>query len=189
MKKEKNNMKKLNLALAAVLSVVTLFGAVIPVNAASAEVTIEVKQTLMDNVSVTVPSLLPIVFNEDGTNTLPSTWKIENISPVAGVHLAKIDMNGGNSGWKLLPDSVDTKTMDTDVQAIKFFVGKEGNLKLVTPTGGAESEMGSITFEENEISVASGEKMELCFDIARGAFTSPIATKKAFDMVLTFEIN
>ena len=182
-------MKKLNLVLAAVLSVVTLFGATIPVNAASAEVTIEVKETLMDNVSVTVPSSLPIVFNEDGTNALPSTWKIENISPVAGIHLAKIDMDGSVSDWKLLPDSVDTKTMDTDVQSIKFYVGKSGALKLVTPIGGTENEKGSVIFEANEIAVPSGEKQELSFAVERGAFTTAKATEKAFDMVLTFEFN
>ena len=87
-----------NKVLAAILSFVAIMGAAIPVNAASADVNIEVKATTMDNVSVTVPTTLPIVFNEDGTNTLPSNWTIENISSIAGVHLSAVDMNANSSG-------------------------------------------------------------------------------------------
>ena len=68
-----------NKIVAAILSLVVIMGAAIPVNAASADVNIEVKATTMDNISVTVPTTVPIVFNEDGTNTLPSNWTIENI--------------------------------------------------------------------------------------------------------------
>lgn len=78
--------------LAAILSVVVIMGAAIPVNAASTDVNIEVKETTMDNVSVTVPTTVPIVFNEDGTNTLPSNWTIENISSIAGIHLSTIGL-------------------------------------------------------------------------------------------------
>ena len=79
-----------NKIVAAILSVVVIMGAAIPVNAASTDVNIEVKATAMDNVSVTVPTVLPIVFNEDGTNTLPSNWTIENISSIAGIHLRNV---------------------------------------------------------------------------------------------------
>ena len=57
-------------------------GAAIPVNAASADVKIQVEATTMDNVSVTIPTTLPIIFVEDGTNILPSDWTIENVSSI-----------------------------------------------------------------------------------------------------------
>ena len=55
-------MKKINVLLAALLSVTVLFGAAVPANAASADVNIEIKATTMDGVSVTVPTQLPILF-------------------------------------------------------------------------------------------------------------------------------
>lgn len=182
-------MKKYNVILAAVLSVIVLFGANIPVNAASAEVTIEVKETIMDNVSVTVPTTLPIVFNEDGTNTLPTNWTIENISTISGIHLAQVEMDGTESGWQILADSEDTKSMKADTKAMKFSLGKAGALKLVEPTSGTKNAMGTLTFNETDIAIASGETQILSFNVERGAFTSSQASEKAFDMVLTFEFN
>ena len=77
-------MKKLNVLLAAVLSVALLFGANISASAASAEVQFEVKATDV-NVAVNVPTTLPIIFNEDGTNTYPTNWTIENKSAIARI--------------------------------------------------------------------------------------------------------
>lgn len=178
-----------NKVLAAILSLVVVMGAAIPVNAASADVNIEVKATTMDNVSVTVPTTLPIVFNEDGTNTLPTNWTIENISSIAGIHLSTVDMNAGASGWKVLAASQDTKTLSADTKAMKFSVGKSGALKLVAPTSGNESATGTVSFDDNAISIPSGQTQVLSFDVQRGAFTQDVATAKAFDMVLTFNFN
>ena len=182
-------MKKTNVIIAAALSMVVLFGAAIPAKAASTEVTIEVKETIMDNVSVTVPTNLPIIFNEDGTNTLPTNWSIENISTIAGIHLAQIEMDGSGTGWKLLAESEDTKTMPVDSKAIQFSVGKEGALKMVVPNTGSENSQGAVTFLADEISIPSGETQVLSFEVERGAFTKSTASSKAFDMVLTFEFN
>lgn len=175
--------------LAAILSVVVIMGAAIPVNAASADVNIEVKATTMDNVSVTIPSTLPIVFNEDGTNTLPSNWTIENISSIAGIHLSTVDMDAKTSGWKLLAASQDTKTLKADTKSIKFSIGKQGALKLVAPTSGNESTTGTVSFDENAIAIPSGQTQVLSFDVQRGAFTQDMASAKAYDMVLTFNFN
>lgn len=182
-------MKNLKKILAVVLSVTALMGATIPANAASVDVNIEVKETAMDNVSVTVPTVLPIVFNENGTNTLPTNWTIENLSSIAGIHLAQIDMDAEDSGWKLLADSVDVTTMAADTKAIKFSVGKAGALKLVVPTSSTESATGSVSFAASDISVASGQTQVLSFDVQRGAFSESQASAKAFDMVLTFKFN
>ena len=143
----------------------------------------------MDNVSVTVPTTIPIVFNADGSNTLPTNWTIENVSTIAGIHLAKIDMDAGSSGWKLLADSQNVKTLSKDTKSIKFSVGKSGALKLVAPTSGTESTSGSVTFGNTEIEIPSGETQVLSFGVERGAFTKSEASAKAFDMVLTFNFN
>lgn len=182
-------MKKVKVLLAALLSVTVVLGTAVPTQAASSTVDIEVKATDMDNVSVTVPSSIPIVFNADGTNTLPTNWTIENKSSIAGIHLTQIEMNAGASGWKLLCDSYDVKSMRANTKSIQFSVGLENNLKLVAPNNGQEDEMGSVTFGETDISIPSGETKNLAFHVERGAFTQAEASAKAFDMVLTFNFN
>lgn len=183
-------MNKTKVLLAALLSATVVLGGVIPAQAAqTAEVTIDVKATTMDRTSVTVPGTLPVVFNEDGTNLLPSDWKIENVSTIAGIHLAKVEMDSKESGWKLLSDSADTKTLPVDTKSIQFYMGKAGELKLIAPTSGTESTTGSFEFEAEDISIPSGETQVISFNINRGAFKTAKAAAKAFDMVLTFEFN
>ncbi len=182
-------MKKVKVLLAALLSVTVVLGTAVPTQAASSTVDIEVKATDMDNVSVTVPSSIPIVFNADGTNTLPTNWTIENKSIIAGIHLANIEMNAGTSGWKLLSSSHNVKEMSVDTKSIQFSVGLEGNLQLVAPTNGDEDGTGSVTFGKTDISIPSGETKSLAFHVERGAFTNSEASAKAFDMVLTFNFN
>jgi hypothetical protein len=159
-----------------------------PACAATSDVDIEIKATDM-NVSVTVPSTLPIVFNADGTNTLPTNWSIQNKSAIAGIHLTRIDMDAGATGWKLLAASEDVKTLSADTKSIQFSAGKSGALKLVAPTGGAASKTGSVTFANTDISIPSGKTQVLSFQVVRGAFTQTEASAKAFDMVLTFAFN
>ena len=180
------NLVKGKKILVAILSMVVLVGAAIPANAASADVNIEIKATDM-NMSVTVPSTLPVVFNEDGTNTLPSSWKIQNNSTIAGIRLVRVDMDGSENGWKLLQEEIDTKTVPRDRKSIKFFVGREGLVKLVNPTGNAENHTGSVTFEPDEFRLESGVSREVIFDVQRPAYTASQSSEKAFDMVMTFE--
>ncbi len=179
-------MKKL---LVALLSVTVMVGTVIPSYAATSNVEIEVKATDMDNVSVTVPTTIPIVFNADGTNTLPTNWTIENKSTLAGIHLSQIDMDAETTNWKLLAASENVKNLSANTKSIQFSVGKTGALKLVVPNEGTESAKGSVTFAEDEISIPSGETEVLSFDVVRGAFTQTEASAKAFNMVLTFNFN
>ncbi len=182
-------MKKVNIAIAAVLSMVVVFGATIPAQAASADVNIEIKETTMDQVSVTVPTALPIIFNADGTNTLPTNWTIENRSTIAGIHLAEVQMTAGESGWMLLSAAENTKKLPVDSKAMQFSLGKEGALKMVTPSAGRSNASGSVAFEADDIALESGETQVLSFDVQRGAFTESEAAAKAFDMVMRFEFN
>ena len=182
-------MKKVKVLLAALLSLTVVVGTAVPTYAASSDVNIEVEATDMDNVSVTVPSIIPIVFNSDGSNTLPTDWKIENKSVIAGIHLSQIDMDAGETDWKLLADSEDVTKIPVDTKSIKFSVGKAGALQLVVPADGTESASGSVSFGSTDISIPSGESQILTFDVERGAFTKTEASAKAFDMVLTFKFN
>ena len=183
-------MKKVKVLLAALLSVTVVLGTAVPTYAAEpvSEVKIEVNATDM-NVSVTVPSTLPIVFNADGTNTFPSNWTIDNVSALAGIHLKDVEMNAGGTGWKLVKDSANVKTQAVNGKAVKFFVGVPDNLKLVQPSDGNESETGKASFGETDICIASGETKELMFAVERGAFTDTQVSAKAFTMALNFEFN
>lgn len=183
-------MKKLKTLVATLLSVTVIFGMAAPVYAAgpTSEVQIAIQPTDM-NVSVTVPSTLPIVFNADGTNTIPSNWTIQNVSAIAGIHLVKVNLTADGTGWKLTKDSERVKTQDVNGKAIRFSVGLQGNRKVVDPNGGSESESGSATFEYPEIAIASGEEKVLSYEVERGAFTETKASAKAFTMVLEFAFN
>ena len=181
-------MRKVKVLLAALLSVTTVFGAMIPTHAASSEVQIEIEATDM-NVSVTVPSTLPIVFHADGTNTFPTNWTIENKSAIAGIHLTGVEMDAEKTDWRLLEGSVDVKMQSADCKSIQFFMGKENALKLIVPTEGTESAKGAVTFEKVDISIPAGGKQNISFDVERGAFTQTEASAKAFQMVLNFAFN
>ena len=185
-------MKKLvtkgSKALVAILTLVVVMGAAIPVNAASAEVQIQVNATDM-NTSVTVPTQIPIIFNEDGTNTYPENWIVENNSAIAGIYLYQVRMDAGNTGWKVLASNGDTTKLAADTKAVQFSMGKEGNLKLVNPGGGAESSAGVLVYGEQEIQIPAGEDTKIEFNVERGAFTESIDMQKAFDMELTFKFS
>lgn len=183
-------MKRVKVLLAAVLSVTTILGATTPAHAAApeSEVQIEIQQTDV-NVSVTVPSTLPIVFNSDGTNTFPSSWSIQNSSRNAGIHLVKVNLNADGSGWKLLKESERVKTQTVNGKAVRFLVGQSGAMKVVEPSNGSESESGTATFASGDISIAAGEEKSLCFEMERGAFNETKASAKAFTMVLEFAFN
>ena len=182
-------MKKIKRTVAIVLSIVAVFGMTISSQAASSDVNIEIKETIMDQVSVTVPTALPIIFNEDGSNTLPTNWTIENRSTIAGIHLAQVEMDAEGNGWMLLAATEDTKKLPVDSKAMQFSLGKEGELKLVVPSAGRSNGSGSVSFEANEIVVESGETQVLSFEVKRGAFTQSEVSAKAFDMTMRFEFN
>ena len=182
-------MKKISKILVASLSMIVLCGTSLCANAASSNVNIEIKATAMDNVSVTVPTVLPIVFNEDGTNTLPTNWSIENKSTIAGIHLSEVEMYSSDETWSLLAQTEDTKALPVGTKAMQFSIGKEGALKLVEPSLGRSSAAGSVNFAADEISIPSGENQVLTFGVKRGAFATAEASAKAFDMVLTFNFN
>jgi hypothetical protein len=69
--------------------------------------------------NITVPTSIEFVFNEDGTNTLPTNFVITNNSPIANVLLIKSRLSTGTSPWRLLPQTANTKLLDVDTKDIK----------------------------------------------------------------------
>lgn len=183
-------MKKVKVLLAAVLSITVILGTVAPTYAAEpvSEVKIAIEPTDM-NVSVTVPSTLPIIFNADGSNTIPDNWSIENVSALAGIHVTNIHLDGNGSGWTVVNDSSIVKTQSVNGKAVKFFVGVPGAMELVEPKSGSENEVGTASFEVADICIASGATKTLNFTVERGAFTETTASTKAFFMTLDFAFN
>ena len=183
-------MKKVKVLLASLLSITVVLGTVVPSYAAEpvSEVKIEIEATDM-NVSVTVPSTLPIIFNADGTNTFADNWTIENVSALAGIHVTNVHLNGDGTGWKVVKDSETVKTQTVNGKSVKFFVGVPGTMQLVQPSNGSESETGTASFGENDICIPSGGEKTLEFAVERGAFTETTASAKAFSMTLDFAFN
>ena len=174
-------MKKMKMILATMLSVVVVLGGVIPVNAASSEVTFEVMET-DTNVGVTVPSQMPIVFNEDGTNTYPKNWKITNDSNVAGVYLSKMTF-APNNGWTLLGEEEQARYNPANTKSVRFFIGTEDVMNEVVPTQG----VGVVNYSDYEIAMPAGTSQVIKMNVERGAFTERINTQKSFDIELNFE--
>lgn len=177
-------MKRVSVFLAAVLAVTVLFGGVMPSQAASAEVGIEIKATDI-NMAVTVPSQIPIIFNEDGTNTYPQNWTIVNESEIAGVYLDTVRMTQAEGGWYLAHNVLGQKDLAVNSKHIKFYMGKPGDLKIINPQGGMVTSQGESSFA-NTLPIPAGEELTLDFKVERGAFTESFNMQKAFDMEFTF---
>lgn len=201
-------MKKTQLLLGSTLCLGLMAGLAVPTNAAT-DVTIDIQETDLNNnigyvedkdgdgipdadmseFSVTVPAVLPIIFNSDGTNTLPTKWQINNRSSIANISLTKVELDAKDSGWKLLPESQEISNLSADTKAMKFYMGKSSNsLALVTPTN-EEGSMGSRTWENGSFTIPTNSEKNVSFNIERGAFTSSESAARAFEMLLTFEFN
>ena len=183
-------MKKMRKMMATLLALTIVFGATVPVNAAkSTDVMIAVEETNMDKVSITVPATLPIVFNEDGTNTVPTNWTIDNHSKFATLYIASVQLDAKDSGWELLMDTQDVSELPADTKAMKLLVGADDVSEYVYPNEGMMASAGRASFSKGDISIASEEHKTMYFSIERGAFTTSQPSAKAFEMVITFGFN
>lgn len=148
------------------------------------ELTIDVKAT---TVNVTVPSTAPMIFNEDGTDTLPSSFTVKNNSKVGGVNLKKVALTAGSSGWTLLDSGADLKTQPKDQKKIKLYIGKKGSEKLIAPATSGTT--GSASFGASEIAIPATGSETLSFKVERGTFSQAVPNSTAFNMTLSFEFN
>lgn len=176
-----------NKVLAAILSLVVIMGAAIPVNAAGADVRIEIKATDL-NMSVTVPSTVPIVFNEDGTNTYPTNFKIENNSSIAGIHLDHAELIS-TGDWRVLAETQDTTLLPANSLDIKFYLGKAGACKLLAPESGNVGVSGYATFDADDFVIAASTSETVSFEVERAAFTEAREAASAFNLGLEFAFN
>lgn len=168
-----------------------LMGSAVPTFAADgkgfgSELQIDAKAT---TVNMTVPGTAPMIFNDDGTNTLPSEFTVQNNSKVGGVYLSEIALDAESSGWSLLADSADLKTQAKDLKKIKLKMGKVGVMKLIAPTNTTDDSTGSATFSSGEIDIPASGSQKLDFEVERGTFTENIPNAKAFGMTLTFKFK
>lgn len=178
-------MKLRKLLLSGVLSMGVLGSMGVNAFAAGTAVNIETKAT---TVNMQVPGTMAVIFNEDGTNTIPTNFTVTNNSKIAGVSLVKIDVDAGTSGWNFCDQATDMKIKPAGTKDIKFTAGKEGVTKLVTPSTSRDKKA-SASFNSGQISIPASGSQVLKFEMERTAFKEAISSSKAFDMTLTFDFN
>lgn len=201
-------MKKTKLLFGSTLCLGLLVGLATPAHAAT-NVTIEIEETdLNDNIgyvedkdgdgipdedmsefSITVPAVLPIIFNADGTNVLPTQWMVTNNSSIAKISITKIELDAKGSGWKLLPESQSISDLSADTKAMKFYLGKSASdLEIVTPDA-QDGTTGELVWANGHFSIPAEAAKKVFFNVERGAFSKAIPEANAFEMLLTFEFN
>ena len=164
-------------ATVAMMGVMPVFAA----DTATTDVMFEAEAPVVD---VMVPSTLPITFNNDGTNTVPTNFEIKN-NGTNTVALSYVEMDAGDSMWRLLPENYDMSELIPSSQDIKFYI----NGKIVS-NGEADSKTGTVMFSDNEqVVIAPGEKATLNFDVKRATFPYEIESEKAFTMTSHFIIK
>lgn len=179
-------MNKLKKTILGILTATTVLGINSMPTLAATDVSLDVKGT---SINMTIPTSAPIIFNADGTNTVPTNFGITNNTSIAGVHLSNVTLDAKTSGWKLLDSTEDTKLLGANSRNIKFSIGKKGSLKLIKPTTGKLDSKGSYTFASNDIIIPASGSQILDFNVDRGAFTSDTTSANAFSMTLNFEFN
>lgn len=121
-----------------------------------------------ENVNVTIPSNLNIVFNEDGTNTA-STFSIQN-NLLVPIHLESIEVDCQN-GWNLTEKGT---TIEVDK--------KEMVLEL-------ENHVLASGANEINFTVAEGSTEELAVNIMRGAWTKNYEKQRAFHLNVNYALG
>ena len=156
----------------------------ISVSAENADIHIEAEATI---VNMTVPGTVGMIFNENGTNTLPDNFTIRNNSAIGGIYVSGISVNANGSGWQLVNSSTDLTKVGVDTKSIKLKMGEENSLKIVNPTNGSKDSTGNAEFGVNEFVIPAESEKTIKFGVERGAFSSAVTNAKAFDMGISFD--
>ena len=183
-------MKKLNLLLGTALSMLMSFSAVVPVSAATSTITVKAEPT---TVNVTVPATAPMVFNADGTNTVPRNFTIENKS-IGGIYLKNIKLEPSyhpTYSWKIAKEGTNLKALGANSPVITLKLGAAGAEKSAVPNESSTeyAKNATVTFEKNDFVIPADGSKTLSFVVDRCAFTSVNDTEDAFDMTLNFDFN
>lgn len=156
----------------------------ISVSAENADIHIEAEAT---TVNMTVPGVVGMIFNENGSNTLPDNFTIRNNSAIGGIYVSGISVNANGSGWQLVNSSTDLTKVGVDTKSIKLKMGEENSLKIVNPTNGSMDSTGKAEFGINEFVIPAESEKTVKFGVERGAFSSTVTNAKAFDMGISFD--
>ena len=128
----------------------------------------DVKAADIDNVSVNVPARIDIVFNEDGT-TFVSDLFLENNS-IIPVKIQSVNISEFNE-WKVVQ-------MEQEILV--------NSKQLSVLMGETELLAGSNHFYHE---VAEHERYDFNLNIKRGAWTQEVASEKALELELEYEIG
>ena len=162
------------------------FSAVVPVSAATSNITIDAEPTTVD---VTVPATAPMVFNADGTNTVPSNFTIENHS-IGEVHLTNIKLHAPNENhWMFAKVGTNLKLEPANTKTITLKLGAAGAEKSAEIGFTSRSDSATVTFEAKDFVIPADGSKTLAFVVDRCAFTKAISSEKAVDMTLNFDFN
>lgn len=128
----------------------------------------EKQNVYAENVSVTIPANLDIIFHEDGSNTI-SEFTVENKSllPIT-IHQINISEHGG---WKLVPDGT-TIPVNT-----KQLILKQNKASLVAGDN------------EVHILVPENSSKHLALEIERGAWTTSGVHDNVFDLEFKYTVG
>ena len=147
-----------------------------------------------DVLSVTVPAVLPIIFESNGSTTTPKNFEIKNLGST-NVGINNIYLETTNSGW-------DIHQVENDTKPGEYFLNKGNNFQTIEMlVGEIDKEKVSIGTIENEnrivdlnitIDAAILEEIYnstiLDFDVYRTIFTKKYEVENAFILVVEFSI-
>ncbi len=122
----------------------------------------------INNVSVNVPARVDVVFNEDGTTTV-SDWFLDNQS-IVPMKIQSVNISEFNE-WEVVH-------IDEDILV--------NSKKLSLIMGETELLAGSNPFYHE---VAEHERYNFNLNVKRGAWTQEVASEKAFELELEYEIG
>ena len=128
----------------------------------------DVKAADTDNVSVNVPARVDIVFHEDGTTSVSDLF-LENQS-IVPVEIHSVIISEFND-WQV-------------VQREQEILVNSKQLSLLM--GESELLAGSNSFYHE---VAEHERYDFALNVKRGAWTQEVASEKAFELELEYEIG
>lgn len=183
-------MRKKLLSVALALSMLC---PVVPVQAGSNEtdMKIEIKASVID---VNMPTELPVVFESDGSNTIPD-FVIQNNSTVdLNVHKIVVDEIKAEDGdqWTLTDNAEDFLEMENDVKTILVSVGQVGSesgLALETNPQQTALKRGVAKFESGAFKVPKNQSRSLGIKIKRGVFTKEAPATDAFKIKVDFNFS
>lgn len=125
-------------------------------------------------IDVTVPSSIDFIFNSDGSNTVPTNWKIENNGQVE-VMVSSLNLASVND-WKLsskAPTETNDKTIVLTIDNTLGTIAQDG--------------LSATYFNDGSLKIAKDDSHTFELGVQRANFSKNIASSKAFTATLNFK--